>query len=225
MSLQQSKAVSATVHFAGGSLAKRLGMAVHKRKPVFKIDISEAVSGGGILESTDGRNNVPIKMENLRNVQNLVLWIGTNDFFAHTKEKQHTKSFKIYSNRDQRKQFGKQLDELLENFNGDNVWIIGLIPRYVNISCCEDHQPDQVMINRIMEFTKTINIQLSKKANYFHKNNKTVMYINPEDLACQNSSIDWKAALAKDSIHLSNSTNSECAKNIIQLISNHLIGD
>ena len=225
MSLQQSKAVSATVHFAGGSLAKRLGMAVHNRKPVFQIDTSEAVSGGGILEPTDGRNNVLIKMKNLQDVQNLVLWVGTNDFFSHTKVENHTTSFKIYSNRGQRNQFLKQLDELLENFSGENVWIIGLIPRYVNISCCEDHQPDQVMINRITEFTKTINIELSKKANYFRRNNKSVTYINPEDLACQNSSIDWKAALAKDSIHLSNSINSECAKKIIQLISNHLIDD
>lgn len=220
MAIATNKAV---ISFAGGSLARRLGLSVQDATTSFSVDASHAVAGGGLLnpDQEGKRYSKTISLDSLKDVDHVVLWVGTNDLFAHQKEGKHVTDITLFKNKGNRNQFSKKLSEFLISYNGKTVWIVGLIPRYLNISCCDKHKVGEDTKTEVLNLVKVVNIDISRKANYFSKNGKNVSFVNPEELA-NTSSLDWTTALDRDSIHLTREMNETFADNMRKIISAHL---
>ena len=213
------------VSFFGGSLAKRLGIAIRETNPTFSVDLSATVSGGGLLDEDQKglRFSRQISLDSLKSSDYVVIWVGTNDFFSHQKDGHHITDIHLFQNNNQRKQFRRKLDDFLSEFSGKCVFILGLIPRYLNISCCDDHHLGEDIVNQILSLVKRVNMEISQKANYFSNTDlsKKVVFVNPVDLG-ETPPVDWTTALSNDSIHLTNEMNNTMAQQMRNIITGQL---
>ena len=213
------------VSFFGGSLAKRLGLAMRETNPPFSVDLLATVSGGGLLDHDPQgvRYSNQISLDSVKTSDYVVIWVGTNDFFAHKKNGNHWTDIHLFQNRDQRRQFSQKLNDFLSEFTGKCVWILGLIPRYLNITCCDDHTLDEDTQTRIHAMVKRVNIDISRKAKYFTEINlfKKVVFVNPDVLG-ETGPVDWMTALSNDSIHLTDEMNNTIAQEMRNIISGEL---
>ena len=201
------------VTFAGGSVARRLGEAVD-RLGTFSVS-NKAVSGGGLLKpNSDGTRRCQlIDLNQFVNEKNLVIQVGGNDFFAHSKEGEHITSIKVFKDKYSRKHFTDALHNFLTKFSGGSVWIILLFPRYLH-KCCNEHV-DKNTLQTIEDLTLYVNIAIKKQVDYFHtKMGKSVFFLEPRLL----HNMEDKAALSKDNLHLTDTANDICAKKLISCI-------
>ena len=151
------------VTFVGGSVARRLGDAVSSSGQVSVKN--EAVSGGGLLRpNADGsRHCQPIDLMKYVNDDFVVIQVGGNDFFSHSKSGKHITTVRVFTDSRSRKHFTNAIHEFLTKFAGRAVFIIGLFPSWETVqwfpgcrqaselkqcarylhNCCEQHKLDE----------------------------------------------------------------------------------
>ena len=201
------------VTFVGGSVARRLGEAAERLGP-FNV-INKAVSGGGLLmPSEDGMRHCKlIDLNQFKNEKNLVIQVGGNDFFAHSKEGKHITTLKIFKDKYSQSHFNDAIQEFLRNFTGGSVWFVGLFPRYLH-ECCDKHL-DERSKKKGHDLVSFVNIAIQKQVHFYNKKiGKSIFFLNPQLL----HGMENKAALSMDNIHLTDDANNLCAKKIISCI-------
>ena len=199
------------VTFVGGSVARRLGEAVSSSGQVSVKN--EAVSGGGLLRpNADGsRHCQPIDLMKYVNDDFVVIQVGGNDFFSHSKSGKHITTVRVFTDSRSRKHFTNAIHEFLSKFAGRAVFIVGLFPRYLH-NCCEQHKLDDKTMRDIENIPVYVNIDIQGICNHFQtKVGKSVICIPPEKL----HGLNHKDALASDNLHLKPSANRLCAESLL----------
>ena len=208
------------VTFIGSSVARRLCSALPDHDNIRAVN--KTVSGAGILSQNKGqdRNSVFVSLESFVNDKFVCLQYGGNDFFAHENCEHHIKNVRIFSNCHHKKRFSETINQFLCDFKGDIVWIIGILPRYLNIKCCPEHKLKEETTSKILKLVNDVNRDLQKKCNYFDKQHgKKVIFLDPNSLLPE--PVLWENA-SDDQVHFSSSVNAHCAKVLLECISYHL---
>ena len=212
MSLQKTSC-KLQLTFAGGSVSRRLGETVD-RLQVFSVN-NKAISGGGLLESNKDvmRRSKLINLNQLVNERNLVIQVGGNDFFVHTKNGKHITSFQTFNDKYSQDQFADAIQDFLRKFSGGSVWFVLLFPRYLK-KCCDKHV-DEIGLQKANDLVNDVNTMIKKQVDYFNREmGKSIFFLDLQLL----HGLENQEALSIDNIHLKDSANDICAKEIISYI-------
>ena len=206
------------ITFAGGSISRRVAEIVAEDPDI--LVHNKSLSGAGILSqnSAGTRKSIPFSLNEFENTEFLCLQLGGNDFFSHKKIKQHFTNIEILKSDKNQKAFLKLLDSFFWSFTGKIVFIIGMIPRYLNVKCCYHHELTDNQLDSIFKLVKMINIGISKKCNFHTKRGKgKFVYLDPK-VIIESLGVSWEAALHKDNIHLDKDINRLIGKEITRII-------
>ena len=208
------------ITFAGSSISRRLCQALPDDPKLSTLD--KTVSGGGILtqNKSSTRHSIFISLDKFKNDKFVCIQIGGNDFFAHQKSGFHFTNVQIFHSSGTVKKFCQIVNKFLSDFKGEIVWIVGLMPRYLNICCCSEHHLDEKNTANILSLVNKVNHNLQRMCDYFSKHqSKNIIFIDPKTLLPHD--VSWEDS-STDHVHLKSSINDHCALRLLHCIKYHL---